>query len=62
MKLKTLGTAAAVTAALVAGSAILGASAKLTNPAKLTARAPETFRARFDTTKGTFVIEVHRAW
>ncbi len=24
--------------------------------------APETFRAIFETTKGTFVIEVHRAW
>jgi peptidyl-prolyl cis-trans isomerase A (cyclophilin A) len=62
MELKTLGTAAALTAALVAGSAVLSAPAKLTDPAKLAAKAPETFRARFETTKGTFVIEVHRAW
>ena len=26
------------------------------------AQAPETFRVSFDTSKGTFVIEVHRAW
>ena len=62
MELKTLGTAAAVAAALVTCSAVFSAPAKLTDPSKLTAKAPETFRARFDTTKGTFVIEVHRAW
>jgi peptidyl-prolyl cis-trans isomerase A (cyclophilin A) len=62
MELKTLGTAVAVAAALVAAAAVSGAPAKLTDPAKLMAKAPETFRARFDTTKGTFVIEVHRAW
>jgi peptidyl-prolyl cis-trans isomerase A (cyclophilin A) len=27
-----------------------------------TAQAPDSFRARFTTTKGDFVIEVHRAW
>src|SRR5260370_11749833 len=26
------------------------------------AQAPDSFRARFSTTKGDFVIEVHRAW
>ena len=62
MELKTLGTAAAVAVALVAGSAALAAAEKLSAPAKLTAKAPERFRARFDTTKGTFVIEVHREW
>jgi peptidyl-prolyl cis-trans isomerase A (cyclophilin A) len=62
MELKTLGTAAAVAVALVAGAAVMGAPEKLMDPAKLTAKAPETFKAKFDTTKGTFVIEVHRAW
>jgi len=62
MELKTLGTAAAVAVALVAGSAALAAPEKLNVPAKLTAKAPERFRARFDTTKGAFVIEVHREW
>jgi len=62
MELKTLGTAAAVVVAIVAGSAVLAAPEKLNVPAKLTAKAPERFRARFDTTKGAFVIEVHREW
>lgn len=35
---------------------------KLLDPSKLTAKAPDVFRARFDTTKGPFVIEVHRDW
>jgi peptidyl-prolyl cis-trans isomerase A (cyclophilin A) len=48
--------------ALVTGAAALGAPEKLTDPAKLTAKAPETFKARFETTKGTIVIEVHREW
>lgn len=34
----------------------------LLQPAKLTARAPSTFSVAFDTTKGTFVVTVHRAW
>jgi len=62
MELKTLGIGAAVAAALVAGSVAIGAPAILTDPAKLTAKAPETFKAKFDTTQGTFVIEVHRDW
>lgn len=31
-------------------------------PSALTARAPALFRARFETTKGAFVVEVHRDW
>jgi len=38
------------------------AQSVLSNPAGLTEQAPATYKARFDTTKGTFVIEVHRAW
>jgi peptidyl-prolyl cis-trans isomerase A (cyclophilin A) len=34
----------------------------LTEPALFRERAPEVFRAAFDTTKGPFVIEVRRAW
>jgi peptidyl-prolyl cis-trans isomerase A (cyclophilin A) len=34
----------------------------LTNPASLRAKAPEVFKAQFTTTKGDFVVEVHRAW
>jgi peptidyl-prolyl cis-trans isomerase A (cyclophilin A) len=32
------------------------------DPSLATAKAPEVFRARFSTTRGAFVIEVHRAW
>jgi peptidyl-prolyl cis-trans isomerase A (cyclophilin A) len=32
------------------------------DPASLKARAPETFKAKFTTTKGDFVIQVTRAW
>jgi peptidyl-prolyl cis-trans isomerase A (cyclophilin A) len=37
-------------------------SASLANPALLHERAPATFRARFETTAGDFVIEAHRDW
>ena len=62
MEMKTLGTVAAVAVAFVAGAFVLAAPEKLTTPTKLTAKAPERFKARFDTTKGTFVIEVKREW
>src|SRR6516162_6806670 len=32
------------------------------NPANLKEKAPDTFKAKFETTKGDFVVEVHRAW
>jgi peptidyl-prolyl cis-trans isomerase A (cyclophilin A) len=35
---------------------------RLLNPAQLNEKAPETFRAKFTTSKGNFVIEVTRAW
>lgn len=31
-------------------------------PASMTEQAPETYRARFETSEGDFVIEVHREW
>ena len=36
--------------------------AKLKTPSALTEKAPETYKAKFDTSKGAVVIEVHRAW
>jgi peptidyl-prolyl cis-trans isomerase A (cyclophilin A) len=36
--------------------------AKLRTPAQLTEKAPATFKAKFDTSKGPFVIDVHREW
>ena len=38
------------------------ARASLLSPASLRAKAPEVFKAQFTTTKGDFVIEVHRDW
>jgi peptidyl-prolyl cis-trans isomerase A (cyclophilin A) len=34
----------------------------LLNPASLNAKAPMLFKAQFTTTKGDFVVEVHRDW
>ncbi len=39
----------------------LPASPGFTNPADLTAKAPETFKVQFDTTKGKFTVEVTRS-
>jgi peptidyl-prolyl cis-trans isomerase A (cyclophilin A) len=54
----------ALAPALTAGQAAPAAAraSKLLTPAALTAKAPELFKARFDTSKGVFVIEVHRDW
>jgi peptidyl-prolyl cis-trans isomerase A (cyclophilin A) len=43
-----------------AGSA--PARPNLMNPASLKAKAPDVFKAQFMTTKGDFVVEVHRDW
>jgi peptidyl-prolyl cis-trans isomerase A (cyclophilin A) len=45
-----------------AQSAALSKAAKLRNPAALTEKAPATFKAKFDTSKGVFEIEAHRDW
>jgi peptidyl-prolyl cis-trans isomerase A (cyclophilin A) len=34
----------------------------LLDPSKATAKAPDVFKAKFTTTKGDFVVEVHRDW
>jgi peptidyl-prolyl cis-trans isomerase A (cyclophilin A) len=36
--------------------------AKLKTPAQLTEQAPASYKVRFDTSKGPFVVEVHRDW
>jgi len=60
--LDRLSVAALVLAAAVSVSAQSGRPGKLSDPSKLTETAPAVFRARFDTSKGPFVIEVHRDW
>jgi peptidyl-prolyl cis-trans isomerase A (cyclophilin A) len=37
-------------------------NAKLANPAALNEKAPATYKAQFETSKGVFIIEVHRDW
>jgi peptidyl-prolyl cis-trans isomerase A (cyclophilin A) len=48
------------------GGAATGAAnpnkAKLATPSQLNEKAPETYKAKFDTSAGVFVIEVHRDW
>ncbi len=39
-----------------------GPRPSLLNPASLKARAPAVFKAKFTTTAGDFVVEVHREW
>jgi peptidyl-prolyl cis-trans isomerase A (cyclophilin A) len=34
----------------------------LSDPASLNEKAPAVYKAKFDTSKGTFVLEVHRDW
>src|SRR5436190_8781130 len=50
-------------AALVLCSSVTFAAEKvaLRNPSSLTERAPSIFRVKFDTSKGSFVVEVHRS-
>ena len=48
--------------ALAAATPALAQNAKLANPAALTEQAPATYKAKFDTSKGSFVIQVTRAW
>ena len=52
----------AVAALLVAAAPAIPAQSKLSDPSQLTETAPDVYRARFETSKGAFVIEVNRAW
>lgn len=51
-----------VSVMLVAASVLAAAPGDLTNPAQFTEKAPDTFKAKFDTSKGEFTVEVTRAW
>ena len=51
--------------AILAGSHAEGeapAKPSLTNPASLADKAPDVFQAKFETSKGDFVVEVRRNW
>jgi peptidyl-prolyl cis-trans isomerase A (cyclophilin A) len=43
-------------------TAAAGPRPSLLNPASLKARGPAVFKAKFSTTAGDFVVEVHREW
>jgi peptidyl-prolyl cis-trans isomerase A (cyclophilin A) len=59
MKISTLLSCAL---ALTTPATVAFSQSRLQNPAALTERAPDTYKARFDTSKGVFVIDVRRAW
>jgi len=46
----------------VAAATVAAGQAKLMDPSALAETAADVYRARFETTKGTFVVEVHRDW
>jgi peptidyl-prolyl cis-trans isomerase A (cyclophilin A) len=52
---------AALALGLVAGTNA-AAAGNLSDPAALNAKAPAVYQAKFDTSKGPFVVEVHRDW
>jgi peptidyl-prolyl cis-trans isomerase A (cyclophilin A) len=65
MRLKALAlmTIASMFFLAAAGSAVAQSNTeKLMNPAQLNEKAPDKFQAKFDTSKGEFIIEVTRAW
>lgn len=47
---------------LLLAISIAGGQSALRNPSALKEKAPATFKARFETTVGAFVVEVQREW
>jgi peptidyl-prolyl cis-trans isomerase A (cyclophilin A) len=56
------GTSSPAGTAGTTGTPSTPANAALLSPSSLTEQAPATFRAKFLTTKGEFVVEVQREW
>src|SRR4051812_49202774 len=54
--------AAAILALTMMSAPALAQTAALSNPAALTEKATATFKAKFDTSKGVFVVQVNRDW
>jgi peptidyl-prolyl cis-trans isomerase A (cyclophilin A) len=59
---RSLVTLASALALMALAVPAFAQSPSLANPAALREQAPAMFKARFDTSKGVFVIEVHRDW
>jgi peptidyl-prolyl cis-trans isomerase A (cyclophilin A) len=55
------GNPSATTSGVGVAAAPSPTSPGFADPAKLTAKAPETFKAQFDTTKGKFTVEITRS-
>lgn len=60
MKKRFIGVLAFALSLLAAPA--LAQSPQLANPAALNEQAPATYKVRFDTTKGAFVVQVNRGW
>ena len=58
----TMIAAAMMTLAPMAHADTSARSAALTHPDQATATAPAAYKVKFQTTKGDFVVEVHRDW
>ncbi len=56
------GTASAATSPPPSGPLASVVHPDLLDPSKASAKAPDVFKAKFTTTKGDFVVEVHRDW
>ena len=54
--------AVVVAAAVLTAVAAAGGKPSLLRPSTIRGKAPAVFHARFTTTKGVFVVTVHRAW
>ena len=61
MRLQVSFALAALALGLVAGASAADAG-NLSDPAALNAKAPAVYKAKSDTSKGPFVVEVHRDW
>src|SRR5437870_13476176 len=58
----TVTAIAALAATVAVGAQTDASKAKLKTPAALKEKAPDKYKAKFDTSAGVFVIEVTRAW
>ncbi|HEY3044475.1 MAG TPA: peptidylprolyl isomerase [Vicinamibacterales bacterium] len=64
MKIRSLAVIAiaALAATVAVGAQTDASKARLKNPAALKEKAPDKYKAKFDTSAGVFVVEVTRAW
>jgi peptidyl-prolyl cis-trans isomerase A (cyclophilin A) len=62
MKIRRPFVALCAALSFVACASLVLAQGKLSSPAALNEKAPPSYKAKFDTSKGSFVIEVTRDW